>query len=112
MQEYVLVLGLSACALGASVLALLRNPPQTLRRMAEEALDRATKVEMSNTAALAELQSILGSIQDERERTQKAGHRARAERQRAEQALGANSGGGPMGRDDSLIELRKRAGLL
>ena len=111
MQEYVLVLGLSVVALAVSALALLRNPPGTLRRMSEEALDRATKVEMSNTAALAELQSILGSIQDERERTQKAGHRARAERQRAEQASGGNAGI-PITRDEQLIDLRKRAGLV
>ena len=109
MQEYVLVLGLSVVALAASALALLRNPPGTLRRMSLEALDRATKVEMSNTAAIAEMQSILGSIQDERERTQKAANRSRAERQRADQS---NGPGAPMGRDETLLDLRKRAGLI
>lgn len=109
MLEYGLILAFSAIAMCVSLISLTRNPAESLRRMSQEALERSTLVQTSNEAFKADVQSILGAVQDERERTEKARSRARSSQQRAEAAVASN---GPQTREESLAGLRRGAGLL
>lgn len=102
---YGLVLIVSLAALGLSAFTALRNPPESLRRMAREALDRSVATQTSNEAFKADVSTILGAVQDERERTEKLRARARSAQQRAEAADGQQTQ--PQTRDELLAELRK-----
>ncbi len=57
----------------------------------------------------AEMQTVLGAIEDERERTVKAQARGRAQQQRNEQA---EVNAEPRGRQDILGDLRRQAGII
>lgn len=105
--EYALVFAISTLALGLSLVTMTRNPPNTLREMAQEALNRSVSTQTANEAFKADCMTILGSVQDERERTEKARNRARSAQQRAE-AVPTN---GPKTREESLAELRRNAGM-
>lgn len=107
--EYGLILAFSTVALVLSLTALTRNPAETVRRMAQEALERSTLTQTSNEAFKADCTAILGSVQDERERTEKARARARSAQQRAEAVQPNNR---PQTRDEQLAGLRRQAGIL
>jgi len=108
--EYALIFAFSTIALAVSLVVATRNPPNTLRTMAQEALERSVSTQTSNEAFKADVMAILGSIQDERERTEKARARARSSQQRAEQA-GANTGR-PKTREEELSDYRRQVGLI
>lgn len=105
--EYGLIFAFSTIALVCSLFTMTRNPPNTLREMAQEALNRSVATQTSNEAFKADVTAILGSVQDERERTLKSQARARSAQQRAE-AVPTN---GPKTREESLAELRRNAGM-
>lgn len=107
--EYGLILAFSTLAVGLSLATMTRNPSETLRRIAQEALERSTATQTSNEAFKADVTAILSAVQDERERTEKARARARSAQQRAEAAEGNNA---PQTRDEQLAAWRKQAGLL
>jgi hypothetical protein len=106
MEQLILVI--AGLALAASAFASLRNPPEALRRMAREALDRSVHIQTSNEAFKAEVTAILGAVQDERERTLKAQMRSRASEQRAQEN---NAPRAPASRDEILMDLRRQAGI-
>lgn len=110
IPAYGLVLLVSLLAAGLALYTALRNPPESLRKMSREALDRSIATQTANEAFKADVSSILGAIQDERERAEKLRARARAAQQRAEQADGQQQL--PQSRDEVLAELRGKAGLL
>ncbi len=101
---YGLVLIVSLAALGLSAFTALRNPPESLRRMAREALDRSVSTQTSNEAFKADVSTILGAVQDERERSEKLRARARSAQQRAEQTEVNQV---PQTRDETLAALRR-----
>lgn len=97
----------SGIAVATSLFTLTRNPPNTLRQMAQEALERSTATQTSNEAFKADVTAILGAVQDERERALKAQARSRSAQQRAESGNAA-----PKSREEALSDLRRQAGLI
>jgi len=107
MDLYAPILVISALSVSLSVVALIRGAPATLAIKADRALKTASEVQDSMQSIRAEVQTYLGAIEDERERTVKAAARARASQQRAEERGPAE----PATRGDLLGQLRREAGL-
>lgn len=106
----ILALVLSVAAASFAAFAYLRGAPARLDLQSENAERIATRVAMEFDAFKAEATTILGAIQDERDRSQKAAARASATASRARMAEPENHG--PQTRDEQLTGLRKAAGLL
>ena len=102
-------LAFSTLALASACFCLLRGAPTRLELNAREALSTAQDTRLRLEAFLAEANTILGAVQEERERTIRAQRRASADRVKVEGAQD-NSGGGS--RDEQLISLRREAGLI
>ncbi len=104
-----LVLVISGLALAVAVFSYLRGVPIRVRTDAESAKETAERVRLEFDTWKAEASSILGAVQEERERTQKAAARRSATAQRERQLDDVHT---PQGRDDILAEIRKRAGMV
>lgn len=105
--EYALVLVVSLAAVACSLFALRHSPTETVRRMAQEALERSVSMQTSWEAFRGDVNGVLSAINEERERSEKARARARSAQQRAEQNTRR-----PQTRDEALVALRERAGII
>ncbi len=106
---YALVLIVSTLAGALAVFSYLRGVPARVQADAESARAIAERVRLEFDAWKAEASSILGAVQEERERTTKAAARRSAGAQRERQLEAVNT---PQTRDDSLIGLRQKAGMI
>jgi hypothetical protein len=110
-----LILTVALLALVISVATYLRGAPAALRDLAEHAARTATRVVDDFAAFKSQAQTILGAIEDERERTERAAARATARDHRMKQRIEQAEGGGEeqvSGREGEMLQLRKRAGIL
>ena len=107
LDLYAPILVFSSIAVALSVVALVRGAPAQLTNRADTALKIAQEAQDSMISIRSEVQTYLGAIEDERERTVKAAARARSAQQRVENGERPP----PATRTDLLSELRQRAGL-
>lgn len=107
MDAYALILGISSISLALSVVALIRGAPATLATKADSAYRIASETQDQMASVRGEVSTYLSSIEDERERTQKAAARVRSERQRIEKDVEPE----PATREDRIQQLRRRAGI-
>ncbi len=106
---YALVLGFSLAGLLGVGLLYSRSQPETLRRMALDALTEATAARATCEALKVECQAILDAAEGERERTGRDRARARSERQRVDEGRAAQPA--PTDRGSILADLRRQAGM-
>ena len=106
-----LILAVSCVAMVLSLFALLRAPTETVRRMAQDAHSQAIATKNTLEGAIVQLNATRDAVDETLERATKDRQRARAERQRAEEARGGNAGM-PQSREEQMIELRRRAGIV
>lgn len=104
-------LAFSVLALAAAAFCVLRGAPAQLEAHAREALQLAHSTALKYTAFESEAQSVLGAVQEERERTIRAQRRISADRNRVDAAEG-NAGSVPQTRDEQLAQLRRQVGLI
>lgn len=104
-----LALVVSTLAAGVAAFSYLRSVPARLTACAENAERVAERVRLEFDTWKAEATSILGAVQDERERALKSAARHTAVNSRARVLEQQNR---PQTRDEQLVELRSRAGLL
>lgn len=103
-------LAFSVLALASAAFCLLRGAPAQLDARSREAFSIAHDTALKFQSFEASAQSILGAVQEERERAIRAQRRASADRVKIEGAEGNSGGGGT--RDEQLASLRKSAGLI
>ncbi len=103
-----LSLAFSVLALASAAFCVLRGTPQQLDARSREAFSLAHDTALKFQSFEASAQSILGAVQEERERAIRAQRRASSDRVKVEGAEG-NAGGGS--REEVLTAMRARAGL-
>ncbi len=101
-------LAFSVLALASAAFCVLRGSPAQLDARSREAYAIAHDTALKFQSFEASAQSILGAVQEERERAIRAQRRASSDRVKIEQADGGVGGGS---RDEILTNLRGRAGL-
>lgn len=105
---YALVLIVSTLAAALAGFSYLRSVPARVEHHAETAHALAEQLRLEFETWKAEAGNILGAVQEERERTQKAAARRSAGAQRERQLEGLHQ---PQTRDEVLVGLRERAGM-
>jgi hypothetical protein len=112
---HALALAFSAAALGVAVISLARGAPARLRdetdsarRLAQEAIERVGRCEVTWEAAKAEYGAVLEAVNSERETIQR--HRARLSAQESRERNAEPPA--PQSREEILAELRQQAGIL
>ncbi len=107
-----LALGLSVAfsvlALGVSGASWARGVPAKLLQRVSDAETSASETARAFQSFEANARSVLGAVEEERERSVRAQRRASADRVKTD----ALQPTGPMTRDDQLRELRVTAGLV
>jgi hypothetical protein len=99
----------SLLALLGAAFCVLRGAPARIEAVAREAFNRADSTQVRYEAFLSEATSILGSVQEERERAVRAQRRASADRVKIE---GVPDNSEPRDRGAQMAEYRKQAGLI
>ncbi len=106
---YALVLIVSTLSAALAVFSYLRSVPARVEHHAETAHALAEQLRLEFETWKAEAANILGAVQEERERTQKAAARRSAIGQRERQLEAVNV---PQTRDEILAGLRTKAGMV
>jgi len=101
-------LAFSVIALASAAFCVLRGTPAQLDARSREAFSIAHDTALKFQSFEASAQSILGAVQEERERAIRAQRRASADRVKIEGADGLPGGGG---REEVLANLRARTPL-
>lgn len=101
-------LAFSVLALASAAFCVLRGTPQQLDARSREAFSLAHDTALKFQSFEASAQSILGAVQEERERAIRAQRRASSDRVKIEGADGAQVAGT---RDEQLAALRSRTPL-
>jgi hypothetical protein len=103
-----------AVSLVVSIASYLRSTPAQVRDLAEHASRTATRACDDFAAFRSQATTILHAIEEERDRTERAAARVTARehriRKRIEDTAEAPDAGSS--RDQELLELRKKAGIL
>jgi len=102
-----LALVISTLAAALALFSYLRGVPARVQAESENALRIAEAVRMQFETFKSEATSILGAVQEERDRTTRTAARASATASRATRVESA-----PQTRDEQLGEYRHRAGLI
>jgi hypothetical protein len=110
-----IILAAAGISLVVSITAYLRGTPAQIRDLAEHASRTATRACDDFAAFRSQATTILHAIEEERERTERAAARATARDYRMKKrideqdGIGEDQGGG---REQDLLTLRKKAGIL
>lgn len=105
-----LILAVSFVALAGAILALVRSPSETVRRMAQDAFNTAMTSQTTVEKAIVDVKATQDAVEEILDRAVKDRQRARSERQRAEEIRGNNLG--PKTREETMVDLRRQAGLI